>query len=168
MAQLLVRRNLREGMRTQGRRVALEAGAHELAVDYQQFGGGMSLNIQRALAGQMPGPFLPTELFSQRVESRHVQMLGAARWVRRHTPIVLIATIVLLVGSLAALKFPAWRRSAGAPKNLARYCTIASGSSLLPLCWRRPSCSCLAPTRSSRATRVNSRCRSDSSQRPGC
>ncbi len=77
----------------------------------------MSLNIQRALAGQMPGPFLPTELFSQRVESRHVQMLSAARWVRRSTPIVLIATLVLLVGSLAALKFPAWRRSAGAPRN---------------------------------------------------
>ena len=80
--QLLVRRSLREGMRTQGRLVTLEAGAHELAVDYQQFGGGMSLNIQRALAGQVPGPFLPTELFSQRVESRHVQMLGATRWVR--------------------------------------------------------------------------------------
>ena len=119
--QLLVRRSLREGMRTQGRLVALEAGAHELAVDYQQFGGGMSLNIQRALAGQTPGPFLPTELFSQRVESRHVQMLGATRWVRRHTPIVLIATIVLLAGSLAALKFPAWRRSAGAPKNLREF-----------------------------------------------
>src|SRR5688572_27725476 len=116
--QLLVRRSLREGMRTQGRRLALDAGAHELAVDYQQFGGGMALNIQRALAGQMPGPFLPTELFSQRVESRHVRMLDTARWVRRTTPIVFIAMVVLLVGSFATLKFPAWRRSAGAPKNL--------------------------------------------------
>jgi hypothetical protein len=119
--QLLVRRNLREGMRTRGRLVALDAGAHELAVDYQQFGGGMSLNIQRALAGQMPGPFLPTELFSQRVESRHVQMLSAARWVRRTTPIVLIAMVVLLVGSLGTLTFPVWRRSAGAPQNFRDY-----------------------------------------------
>src|SRR5688572_16817467 len=119
--QLLVTRNLREGMRTQGRRVALDAGAHALAVDYQQFGGGMSLNIQRALEGQVPRPFLPTELFLQPVESRHVRMLETARWVRRATPIVLVVTVVLLVGNATALTFPAWRRSSGAPQDLRDY-----------------------------------------------
>ena len=119
--ELLVRRNLREGMRTQGRMLALEAGAHELAVDYQQFGGGMSLNVQRALAGQMPSPFLPTELFAQPVGSHQVRMLDTARWARRATPAVLIVAIVLLVGSFATLTFPAWRRSRGAPRDLRDY-----------------------------------------------
>ena len=41
----------------------VEAGAHEIAVDYQQFGGSMALNIQRALEGQPPAPeFLQKQL----------------------------------------------------------------------------------------------------------
>jgi hypothetical protein len=119
--ELLLKRSLSEGMRTIGRRVPLEAGSHEIAVDYQQFGGGMALNIQRALAGQMPGPFLPTELFSHRVESRHVQMLQVARRVRNARPIVLIATIILFVGGIAALNLQTWRQSAGAPRSFREY-----------------------------------------------
>src|SRR5687767_13278499 len=67
--ELLLTRNLREGMRTIGRRVSLGAGSHEIAVDYQQYNGGMALNIQRALEGQPPVPFLPTELFAERVNA---------------------------------------------------------------------------------------------------
>ena len=62
--ELLLRRSLAEGMRTVGRKVRVDAGAHEIAVDYQQFGGSMALNIQRALEGQQPSPFSPTELFA--------------------------------------------------------------------------------------------------------
>jgi hypothetical protein len=118
---LLLRRSLREGMRTIGRRVPLDAGSHEIAVDYQQFGGGMALNIQRALAGQMPAPFLPTELFSQPVDSRHVQMLAVARRVRSARPIVLIAAIILLVGGIAALNVQTLLRYTGAPRNFREY-----------------------------------------------
>ena len=53
--ELLLRRSLADGMRTIGRQVHLDAGAHEIAVDYQQFGGSMALNIQRALEGQAAG-----------------------------------------------------------------------------------------------------------------
>jgi hypothetical protein len=116
----LLTRNLREGMRTIGRRVSLEAGSHEISVDYQQFGGGMSLNIQRALEGQSPAPFVPTELFAERVDSRNVVLLNTARWVRRMTPFMWVGFIALVLVSAATANFGTWRRTA-APKSMRAY-----------------------------------------------
>ena len=134
--QVLLRRNQREGMRTQGRRLALDAGAHELSVSFQNFGGGMALNIQRSLEGQPPGPFLSTELFPQRVEFRHVRALGAARWVRRATPVILAGLVVLLVGTFSALNFKSWQHT-GAPKSAREYAhrlwLVAAPALLAPL-----------------------------------
>lgn len=118
--ELLLARNLRDGMRTVGRRVPLGAGAHEIAVDYQQFGGGMALNIQRALEGQPPAPFLPTELFGEHVDGRHVVLLNIARAVRRMRPFVWVGLIALLVGSAAVANFATWRRTA-APQSVRAY-----------------------------------------------
>jgi len=118
--ELLVRRSLGEGMRTIGRRVRLDAGAHELAVDYQQFGGSMALNIQRALEGQPPAPFSPAELYSRPVDSRQVLVLDAARFMRRIAPFVWGAFAFVLIGSLAARNFQAWRRTA-APRHVRDY-----------------------------------------------
>ena len=120
--ELLLTRSLREGMRTVGRRITLEAGAHEIAVDYQQFGGGMALNIQRALEGQQPAPFSPAELFSQRVDSRQVLLLNAARSVRRITPYLWLGLFVLLIGSASAANFSTWRTKA-APQTARDYGT---------------------------------------------
>ena len=120
--ELLLTRSLREGMRTVGRRITLEAGAHEIAVDYQQFGGGMALNIQRALEGQQPAPFSPAELFSQRVDSRQVLLLNAARSVRRITPYLWLGLFALLIGSASAANFSTWRTKA-APQNAREYGT---------------------------------------------
>lgn len=117
---LVVRRNLREGMRTLGRRVALGAGAHELAVDFQQFGGGMALNIQRALEGQAPQPFLAGELFVERVGTGQVRALDVARRVRAVTPFLWTVVGVLLVGTFGALNYHTWRTSA-APRSLRIY-----------------------------------------------
>jgi hypothetical protein len=111
---VLLTRNLREGMRTIGRRVALEAGAHEIAVDYQQFGGGMALNIQRALEEEPPSPFLPSELFSERVDAKRVWLLDAARRIRRITPYLWAAFAVLLIGTFAAPRLVTWGTT-GAP-----------------------------------------------------
>ena len=102
--ELLLRRNLAEGMRTVGRKVRVDAGAHELAVDYQQFGGSMALNIQRALEGQEPSPFSPDELYARHVDSSHVLLLDAARWMRRNAPYVWSGFALLLIGiSVAAI-----------------------------------------------------------------
>jgi hypothetical protein len=118
--EVLITRNLSEGMRTIGRRVALDAGAHEIAVDYQQFGGGMALNIQRALEGQEPAPFSAAELFGRRVDSLDVLLLRAARWVRRITPYLWLGFAVLLVASVTATNFRTWRTTA-APRSVRHY-----------------------------------------------
>ena len=118
--EVLVTRNLTEGMRTIGRRVSLDAGAHEIAVDYQQFGGGMALNIQRALEGQPPAPFSPAELFGKRVDSWQVLLLGAARGIRSITPYIWLGFAVLLIGLVTATNFRTWRTTA-APQSAREY-----------------------------------------------
>ncbi len=116
----LLTRNIREGLRTIGRRVPLEAGAHEIAIDFQQFGGSMALNIQRALEGQPPAPFSPNELFARRVESRHISLLNAARVIRRIAPYVLVGFVALLIVAGAVANFHTWRRT-GAPRSAREY-----------------------------------------------
>ena len=118
--QLLISRSLREGMRTIGRKVPLDAGAHELIVDFQQFGGSMALNIQRAMEGQPPAPFAAAELFSTPVASRHVRLHNASRVMRRATPWVWGAVLLLLTGGVAAANAERWRRS-GAPASVRDY-----------------------------------------------
>ena len=118
--ELLLRRSLAEGMRTVGRKVRVEAGAHEIAVDYQQFGGSMALNIQRALEGQQPAPFSSDGLYAKHVDSSHVLLLDAARWMRRTAPYVWSGFAILVIGIAVAPNFGAWRRSA-APRSLQDY-----------------------------------------------
>ncbi len=118
--ELLLRRNLTEGMRTIGRRVALEAGAHELSVDFQQFGGSMALNIQRSLAGQQPSPFLETELFTGPVNARDVWAAGVARVLRRIRPFLWVSLALVVIGHVAVRNFARWRQT-GAPQSVRDY-----------------------------------------------
>ena len=133
--EVLLTRNLREGMRTIGKRMSLEAGAHQIAIDYQQFGGGMALNIQRALNGQPPAPFSPAELFATQVDSRHVRLLNIARWMRRITPYVWLVFVVFLIGNATAANFSTWRTTA-APHSAREYGTrlwiVAAPALLIP------------------------------------
>ena len=80
MARCFSRGTCAKGCGPLGRRVTLEAGAHEIAVDYQQFGGGMALNIQRALEGQQPAPFSPDRaVFAKRSSRGRFCCCDAAR-----------------------------------------------------------------------------------------
>ena len=118
--QVLLRRNLREGMRTEGHRMALDAGAHELSVEFQQFGGGMALNIQRALEGRPAGPFLETELFPDRVSIAAARLLSAARAVRQATPFIWLSGVLLFVATYGTLNFNTWRQTS-APRSAREY-----------------------------------------------
>ncbi len=133
--QVLITRNLRDGMRTIGRKVPLGAGAHELIIEFQQFGGSMALNIQRAMEGQPPAPFPAVELFSAPVQARHVRLLDASRLMRRATPWVWGAVALLLTGGIAAANAWRWRKS-GAPANVRDYVgrlsLIAAPAALAP------------------------------------
>ncbi len=98
--QLLLRRNIEEGMRTIGRTLPLEAGSHEIVVEYEQFGGSMALNIQRAIAGGAPGPFESAELFTQSIgpiqvsvsrAGHQLQRIGLAMWMGLPVALVIAA-----------------------------------------------------------------------------
>jgi len=117
---LLLRRNLTEGMRTMGRTVALEAGSHEVAVDYEQFGGSMSLNIQRAIAGGTPGPFAATEVFTQPVNGLEAWISKGGLWLDRIAPVLWMGLPVMLMISAAPWAIGRWRAT-GAPRNVRGY-----------------------------------------------
>ena len=117
---LLLNRNIRDGMGTRSRTIPLGAGAHAIAVDYRQFGGNLRLNIQRRLAGQMPQPFLPTELFSERVGPRQVLVLDIARTMRRTARGAQAALALLLVIAFVAHHFK-WWLTVGAPRSMLEF-----------------------------------------------
>ena len=115
----LLRRSLADGMRTAGRKIHVDAGAHEIAVDYQQFGGSMALNIQRALEGREPAPFPPrsciNDTSTRATSSCSTRRAGCV--VTRH---IWSACALLLIGVSVAANFGRWRRSA-APRTVRDY-----------------------------------------------
>ena len=131
--ELLLRRSLRDGMRTEGRRIHLAAGAHALAVDFQQFTGGMALNIQRALEGEAPSTFLPTELFVERVELRQARLLSSARWMHRMLPYIWSSVVIVFIATFAALNYRTWRTTSAprSPREYAGRLWLVSAPALL-------------------------------------
>ena len=61
----VLERNPALGMHTVARTVELGAGAHRLEIEHWQDGGGRSLNVQWAPAGDAPTPLSPTRLFPE-------------------------------------------------------------------------------------------------------
>ena len=109
--QPVLRRDLGSGFRTVGRTIALDVGAHEIAIDYQQFGGGMALNIQRAIADAPPSPFLPNELYTEGVGIWRVRVADVAWWLNRF---VLVVWGLVAIAALPWL-FERWRVAGGWP-----------------------------------------------------
>ena len=63
--EAILERNPAVGMHTVARTVELGAGAHRLEIEHWQDGGGRSLNVQWAPAGDAPTPLSPTRLFPE-------------------------------------------------------------------------------------------------------
>ena len=108
MARSLTR-SITEGMSTKGRRVALDAGAHEIAVDYpevrRRHGVEHSAIARRAAAGS----FSPAELFGAgRILAGASPACGAMD--PRHHDLPMAGFAVLLVGSFTAMNFRTWPR----------------------------------------------------------
>lgn len=158
---LLLTRNIREGMRTIGRSMALAAGAHQLEVDYQQFGGGMSINIQRAIGAAPPSPFVPTELFTESVRPWQVQLLRAARLTRQATLPLWLAAIAFVFIRTAFTRILRESRTSGSARYW-RDTPRGSAASRFPRSWRHASYFYSGRTRFFRATLASSRCRSAS------
>ena len=98
--RLVLRRNPVVGMHTAGETIRLNAGAHEIIVRYEQDRGGTGLNIQQAVEGGAPGPFLPTQLFPERPDTQDYLLATGTSLVVRST-VVLWLVLVLPPSTVA-------------------------------------------------------------------
>ena len=85
------------------RGIRLEAGVHELRIDYQQYGGALQLALRVARAGAYPRPLRTEQLFPDPPEPAMLQLVAVIGWLRAVVPLTWAA------GALA-LGFVALRR----------------------------------------------------------
>ena len=81
--ELVLRRNITEGFHTTFRTLTLSAGPHQIAIEYEQYGGGRSLHVLWAPTGEKPRAFTPDRLFSQTPGFREFWITTSATWLRR-------------------------------------------------------------------------------------
>ena len=80
---------------------------------YEQDGGGLHLNVQRAFAGARPAPFASTRLFPDRPERVGVLLAGGNYWLLRFVAVLwLVPTAGLLVAIVRWAGRPADRAGA--------------------------------------------------------
>ena len=116
--QLVLQRSPRRGMHTIGETITLSAGSHPVTVRYEQDGGGLHLNVQRAFADARPAPFSSTRLFPDRPDRVGVLLAAGTPWLLRLVAVLwLIPTAGLLVVMLGVPVGRLWRlwRTVGAP-----------------------------------------------------
>ena len=116
--QLVLQRSPRRGMHTIGETITLSAGSHTITVRYEQDGGGLHLNVQRAFADARPAPFSSTRLFPDRPGRVGVLLAAGTPWLLRLVAVLwLIPTAGLLVVMLGVAVGRVWRlwRTVGAP-----------------------------------------------------
>ena len=130
--RVVIRRDLSSGLRTIGRTLTLPAGSHSIAVDYQQFRGGMALNIQRAIAGGTPGPFVHDELFVEQVSAAQMLAARATNRLRHIVPIVWLVFAMTLVAVASPRLARHWRAD-GAPRSVREYANRVSPISTVAL-----------------------------------
>ena len=85
------------------RGIRLDAGVHELRIDYQQYGGALQLSLQVARAGAYPRPLRTEQLFPDPPEPAMLELVAVSGWLRAVVPLTWAA------GALA-LGFVALRR----------------------------------------------------------
>ena len=119
--RLVLRRNPVVGMHTAGETIRLNAGAHEIIVRYEQDRGGTGLNIQQAVEGGAPGPFLPTQLFPERPDTQDYLLATGTSLVVRSTVVlwlVLTIGVLLVVTAWAAVRVSPYVARAGGRRAL--------------------------------------------------
>ena len=98
--QLVLQRSPRLGMHTIGETITLSAGSHTVTVRYEQDGGGMHLNVQRAFAGARPAPFTPTRLFPKVPNVQDVRLATGTYWLLR---VVVLLWLLSIAGLLVVI-----------------------------------------------------------------
>ena len=84
----VIRRTSPGEMHTQVVEVVLEAGLHELVVEYEQYGGAYSLRLEWAGEDGSPQPLPSHYLFPERVEAGEIRLVERAVSLRQLVPVL--------------------------------------------------------------------------------
>ena len=107
--ELVIRRTPPADMHALVRTVTLEAGIHNLRVEYEQHGGARALRLGWARRGGRPAPLPPHRLFHAWPNRGNIRVAHSAAWLG---PIVSILWAAPVLASAAFLARRAWRSRA--------------------------------------------------------
>ena len=100
--RLVLERNPAVGMGTERARFPLEAGNHHLVIEYEQAGGGYSLNVLTGPAGGVPHRFSREMVFPSTPGPRSLAAVKRLVWLRRFVVLawaaIALAVAFMLVG----------------------------------------------------------------------
>ena len=105
--ELVIRRGPPADMHTLVRTVRLDAGVHELRVEYEQHGGAFNLRLEWSPPGSRARPFPAHRLFFERPDASDIRLAYGAVWLQR---VVAALWVVVLGVTLAWLVTLAWVR----------------------------------------------------------
>ncbi len=105
--QLVMRRTPPADMHTLVRRLRLDAGVHELRVEYEQHGGGFNMRLEWSPPGERARPLPPYRLFHERPDTDDVRLAYGVAWLQRAVVTLWIAILGITLTWLGTL---AWQR----------------------------------------------------------
>ena len=105
--ELVIRRTPPADMHTLVRTLRLDAGVHELRVDYEQHGGAFNMRLEWAPPGGRARRLPPYRLFHERPDTDDVRLAYGVAWLQRLVATLWIAVIGMSLGWLGTL---AWQR----------------------------------------------------------
>ena len=117
--ELIIRRTPPADMHTAIRDVALDAGAHEILVEYQQHGGASSFRLQWQPPGGRPRGLAAHRLFPERPGPEDVRRAQRVAWLTRIVAVVW-ALPLLLLPALLTRTWPAVVARAGRVPSLGK------------------------------------------------
>ena len=128
--ELMLRRTPPAEMHAATREVTLEAGAHEILVEYQQHGGASALRLQWQLRGGRPRGLPAHQLFPRPPGPEDVRRAGRVAWLTRIVAAVW-ALPLLFVPLLLAGTWPAILARTGKDSSLGKRCRTGLRAALV-------------------------------------
>ena len=105
--ELVIRRTPPADMHTLVRTVPLDAGVHELRVEYEQHGGAFTMRLEWAPPGGRARPLPAYRLFREWPDTDDVRLAHGVAWLQRAVATLWIAIVGIILAWLGTL---AWQR----------------------------------------------------------
>ena len=94
--ELVIRRTPPADMHTLVRTLRLDAGVHELRVEYEQHGGAFNMRLEWSPPGGRPRPLPAYRLFHERPDTDDVRLAYGVAWLQRLVATLWIAVIGII------------------------------------------------------------------------